>query len=147
MLVKFRPTTDNNYANNKVTIVKADMFDPEKDTAEYKVGYVKEYSSRDNTLTFFGKTVADEKDENGKTVSWKGDKATEQTYALDKDCIIVYVNLKDSNSTAEASIDAFSAINNKPNVALITKQVGEDTVIDILFVETTGEKHVNDKNK
>ena len=89
MLVKFRPTTDNNYANNKVTIVKADMFDPEKDTAEYKVGYVKEYSSRDNTLTFFGKTVADEKDENGKTVSWKGDKATEQTYALDKDCIIV----------------------------------------------------------
>ena len=111
------------------------------------MGYVKEYSSRDNTLTFFGKTVADEKDENGKTVSWKGDKATEQTYALDKDCIIVYVNLKDSNSTAEASIDAFSAINNKPNVALITKQVGEDTVIDILFVETTGEKHVNDKNK
>ena len=133
VLVKFRPTADDNYGSGKVEKITAS-------TDDYFVGYVKEFSNRDNTLTYFTDT---EKQADGSYVG----KGTALTYALDKDAKIIYVDQDNQKSEAEASVDEFNAINNKPNVAFITKVVDNVTVIDVLFVETSGKEHVNFRNK
>lgn len=133
VLVKFRPTADDNYGSGKVEKITGR-------TDDYFVGYVKEFSNRDNTLTYF---TATEKQADGSYVG----KGTALTYALDKDAKIIYVDQDNQKSEAEASVDEFNAINNKPNVAFITKVVDNVTVIDVLFVETSGKKHVNFRNQ
>lgn len=132
-LVSFRPTADNTYNSGKINEIKTTE-------PNYFVGYVKEYSSRDNTLTFFDST---ESDGNGAYVG----SGTAKTYALDSDCKIIYVDQDNQKSLGEGTIDEFNAIENKPNVAFITKLSDGDTVIDVLFVETSGKEHVNYRNK
>ena len=131
--MKFRPTADDNYGSGKVEKITAG-------TDDYFVGYVKEFSNRDNTLTYFTSTKA------AGDGSYEGvDPA--KTYALASDAKIIYVDQDNQKSEAEASVDSFNAIENKPNVAFITKVVDNVTVIDVLFVETSGKEHVNYRNK
>lgn len=130
VLVSFRPTADDKYGNDKVDKITTS-------TANYVEGYVKEFSSRDNTLTYSATTVWD-----STTDAYKCNSDT-TTYALADNAKILYVDQDNQKSLAEATVDGFNTVNNKANVAIITKVVEGVTVIDVMIVETSGKQHVN----
>ena len=123
-IVTFDPTSDETYSSSDV------------DTVSSGAVYVKNYSEADGTLTFFtGRT----QDASG---SYKGDPTTQTTLALDKDCVISYVDADGDKAGTNTGISEFDSVTGYRNALIVTKMDGTKEVITAIVVETSGKCHI-----
>ena len=118
-IVAFDPASDETYAGRDVSVLDSGAV------------YVKNYSEGDNTLTFF---TAKERDASG---AYKGVASTQQTLALDKDCVITYVDADGDKAGTNIGIGAFDSVTGYKNAMIVTKLDGGKTVITAIIVETS----------
>lgn len=140
MLVKFNPTADDIYtydvSGTKDVIILAGEGSVVEGTDVWHIGYVKESSASDRTVTFWKAAKPD--GTNHQFNPDKKDNAT--TYAIDKDAQIVYIDLDAKKSEAEGTISAYTGIEGEyQNAGYV---LDDDKVIQALFIETSGKKAV-----
>ena len=119
-LVSFEPTSDDTYANSDLTKITGTAV------------YVKEYSESDGTLTYFTGVT-------GSDGNYVGDTATQNTLALDDDCVIIYVDADGDAAGSEIGVNSFDSVTGYKNAAIVTKTTSDGTVITAIFVETSNE--------
>ena len=118
-IVAFDPAADETYAGKDVSVLDSGAV------------YVKNYSESDNTLTYF---TAKERDASG---AYKGVASTQETLALDKDCVITYVDADGDKAGTNIGIGAFDSVTGYKNALIVTKVDGGKTVITAIIVETS----------
>ena len=118
-IVAFDPAADETYAGKDVSVLDSGAV------------YVKNYSESDNTLTYF---TAKERDASG---AYKGVASTQKTLALDKDCVITYVDADGDKAGTNIGIGAFDSVTGYKNALIVTKVDGGKTVITAIIVETS----------
>ena len=139
-LVTFNPTANNEYDEGDVYKmgVAGSM-----DTGEnWYRGFVKEYSSRDNTLTLWNNAPSGP-DVNGVFSYAPNGPAT--TYAIDKDATIIFVDQDGKTSSGVSSINAYSQMDGSKARANVGYVLDNDDVIQVIFVETSGKRDVEGK--
>ncbi len=143
-LVKFRPTADNNY--KETAIEKVDTLVNSDGESVWFTGYASEL--KDDVLVFY---VDGEVVNNGGVYEVNkvgGTKVKSHSYALDKDCKVVYIDQDADKSEAEGSVTEFSSVTGSKNIGFVTKETTNDqgtkrTVITALFFETSNNINVD----
>ena len=133
-LISFEPVSDNIYETKDITVFTKTF---EDDNYDLDIVYVKELNESDKTLTFFGATTKVDED------SYEGDEDTQQTYALDDDCPIVYVNADDGDLGRDIGVNGFDSVTNYKNAAIVTTtDTKGNKVIVAIFVETSNKQDI-----